>query len=594
MDQVYVYTKKRKDFGRQCLFSDFGAEIHVDCAPDAALAKKFIRKTPLNQSVQVASEYSEHEVNTIRYESDTKGVNHTEGGWPKDVNPNEPEQTHRHRKKIEKEEQYQTRVTQLCNDVEHVIKQNNAINIYEEFFTDTDIELFSEDAPSMKTVNVFRDPMSTKRTANHLSWHPEGGRHLAVSYCNLEFDKFPEQTQADAYIWDIENPNKPDFVVKSLSPLVTIEYQPKDANILLGGCLNGQVGFWDIRKGSQPVEMSPIENSHIDPAYNALWIQSKSNAEFFSSSTDGQVLWWDLRKLGTPTDTLILDQHKRGDINSAYGSVSLEYEMTIPTKFMVGTSTGQIISCNRKGKTDAEKIATVYPGHYGPVYSIERNPYFSKNFLSVGDWTCRIWTEDLKESCIMWTNTHMHYLTDGKWSKTRPAVFFTTKKDGTLDVWDFIMKQREPIISTHIVDEALFSVKCQDSGRFLVCGSESGTVTLVELSESLYQLQRNEKSLMTAAFERETRREKILEARQREMKLKEKIGSQRGEEPKNEGAAETQEGLTVEEAEKDFWRIIDEERNRRQKKTTLDKGASEMLGPSESYNSRRKSSAGVN
>jgi hypothetical protein len=52
---------------------------------------------------------------------------------------------------------------------------------------------------------------------------------------------------------------------------------------------SGQVAFWDVRKGSAPVDISILETSHRDPAYNVLWINSKSGTEFFSSSTDGQV-----------------------------------------------------------------------------------------------------------------------------------------------------------------------------------------------------------------------------------------------------------------------------------------------------------------
>ena len=33
-------------------------------------------------------------------------MNHTEGGWPKDINPAEVEQTIRFRKKVEKDEAY--------------------------------------------------------------------------------------------------------------------------------------------------------------------------------------------------------------------------------------------------------------------------------------------------------------------------------------------------------------------------------------------------------------------------------------------------------------------------------------------------------
>lgn len=66
------------------------------------------------------------------------------------------------------------------------------------------------------------------------------------------------------------------------------------------------------------------------------------------------------------------------------------YIMLQPTKFMVGTEQGSIVTCNRKAKTPAEKIVSVYAGHHGPVYSLQRNPFFPKNFLSVGDWTARV------------------------------------------------------------------------------------------------------------------------------------------------------------------------------------------------------------
>lgn len=74
-----------------------------------------------------------------------------------------------------------------------------------------------------------------------------------------------------------------------------------------------------------------------------------------------------------------------------------------PTKFMVGTEQGVIVSGNRKAKTPAEKIVCMYDGHFGPVHALQRNPFFPKNFLTVGHWTARIWSEDIKESSIMWT-----------------------------------------------------------------------------------------------------------------------------------------------------------------------------------------------
>lgn len=42
-----------------------------------------------------------------------------------------------------------------------------------------------------------------------------------------------------------ENPNKPELVLKPSSPLVSLEYNPKDSHILVGGCYNGQMGKED-------------------------------------------------------------------------------------------------------------------------------------------------------------------------------------------------------------------------------------------------------------------------------------------------------------------------------------------------------------
>lgn len=72
-------------------------------------------------------------------------------------------------------------------------------------------------------------------------------------------------------------------------PIVSLEYNPKDSHGLISGLYSGQLAFWDVRKGSEPTEVSLPENSHRDPVLNVIWINSKSGTEFFSSSPDGQV-----------------------------------------------------------------------------------------------------------------------------------------------------------------------------------------------------------------------------------------------------------------------------------------------------------------
>ena len=99
----------------------------MDIMPDDSLAANFVEKNPVDIGIQCVQEMSEHEINTERYETEPRGLNHIEGGWPKDVNPGEVEQTIRYRKKVEKDEMYVNTIVQLGSVMEHCIKQNNAI-----------------------------------------------------------------------------------------------------------------------------------------------------------------------------------------------------------------------------------------------------------------------------------------------------------------------------------------------------------------------------------------------------------------------------------------------------------------------------------
>lgn len=86
--------------------------------------------------------------------------------------------------------------------MEHSILQNNAVNIYEEYFESIESATLMERC-SARTLNVYRDPSKVKRPVTHLSWSPDGGSRLAVSHCNLEFQRTPHGNTTFSYIWEI-------------------------------------------------------------------------------------------------------------------------------------------------------------------------------------------------------------------------------------------------------------------------------------------------------------------------------------------------------------------------------------------------------
>lgn len=457
-------------------------------------------------------------------------MNHVEGAWPKDVDPNEHEQTARFRKKIEKDENFQESVKALAQTMEHIIRQNNVVNIYEDYFGDS-VKFHPALPPDVKTINVFRDPNPLKRSVTYLCFMPDDGKKLAVSYAVLDFQKAPAGVSLDSYIWALDNPNTPDFTLSPSSPLVCLEFNPKDSHILFGGCYNGQVALWDTRKGARPLETSPIEKSHRDPCYRTRFLASKTGTDAFSCSSDGQVHFWDVRKLSEPTESLALEIP-----DGTVGAVSLEYESTLPTKFMVGTERGLVLSANRKAKNPSEKIANIFHAHHGPVVALERNPGNPKFFFTAGDWSLRIWSEDIREAPIIVSKYHEQYITDGCWSPVRPAVLFLSKADGTLDIWDFIVKTSGPVLTVKISDSPIQCVKVDSTGIYVACGSKDGSVTLLELNETLSIRTETEKPTLCAIFDREAAREKLLVSRKRELdvKLRAKSAAKRKENLKKE------------------------------------------------------------
>jgi len=57
--------------------------------------------------------------------------------------------------------------------VESLIKENNSIDIYEDYFSGA-LADHSSEQPYARTLTVFRDPSAVKRSASYLSWFPDG------------------------------------------------------------------------------------------------------------------------------------------------------------------------------------------------------------------------------------------------------------------------------------------------------------------------------------------------------------------------------------------------------------------------------------
>jgi dynein intermediate chain 2 len=197
--------------------------------------------------------------------------------------------------------------------------------------------------------------------------------------------------------------------------------------------------------------------------------------------------------------------------------------------------------------------------HHAPIYSIERNPIHTKYYLTIGDWSARLWWEDTKTP-IMTTQYAPSYLTAGCWSPTRPGVFFTCRMDGVVDVWDYFYTQSEVAYSHKVGDVGLSSIAVQGDktgGKLCAVGDEQGTVTLLELCDSLAVPQPNEKATLLTMFDREQRREANLEKRMKELK-KRNVGKKGVDEDKDKSKRDEQMTETLRQVDADFLSMVRE------------------------------------
>ena len=403
---------------------------------------------------------------------------------------------------------------EMAQGVTKCIRQNNEIDLFEEYFAGENAEHINENITT-KTLMIFKDPNQVKRAVTSIAWHPDTSSDLrvGVTYAMLRFQQMPKDMPRESYIWNLNNPNFPEKTLLAPSPLCSMAFNHKHNDIVVGGSYNGSLSFFDFRVGSssgviKPLKTTILEQSHHDPVYDVQWLtHEKSGTKCASSSTDGRIHWWDYNFIkeetpAIPSETFLMEEKfPVGDgeelKTKLLGGTSFEYNQEAgPMKYLVGTEQGYVLLANKRpGK--AVEIQTKYGfdtgKHHGPVYSLWRNPGHAKYFLTVGDWSAKVWFDELVQP-IMQTRYHQAYLTDGYWSPTRCGLFYLTRVDGFLDVWDFYYRQNEVAYSQKISDSPLTTIKVNQD--MAAIGDAEGTVSIMKLSAPLHETTPREKEVM--------------------------------------------------------------------------------------------------
>lgn len=576
MEIVYPYFKKRKDFGCQPMFCEVPVHFLDTMAPDATLYKHYGLRNPVNRNVQATTFQSEHYVNTKRVTLTDVGINHSEGGWPKEINCSDEDATLRLRRRVERDDAYVEVILNAYPKLERCIKQNNAIDMYTMYFRGMQPEEPIEKS-SVVIKNIFREPYA--RPVSCINWTQEEDTKLVVAYCDQTYPLNGYRNMGyntECYLWNMENPNKPSSTLNPPSPCWQLVCSPVSPSSIIGGLEDGRVCVFDIRTQQTPIAVSPMHLAHRDPITALLYIQSRLNTEFFSGSTDGCCIWWDLRDLSKTTDLLPISVRlppgESPNLGNAEGINTLQFDRAFPTRFLCGTDTGLVINVNRKGKTQQETMSSVFKTHLGPVKAVHRSPLTSKMFITCGDWRVNIWSDDVLSSPIICGTSHRYKINDVAWATQRISSYMSIGADGMFRFWDLLRKYSEPINTFPVSEYSLLKLKPHEEGRLVAVGDTSGSIYILSLSDNLVISGSRDKQLMLQNYERETRRERILETRVKEIRLKLKAAE---EETGDVPLEIVDEDALVRTVEDDYKKAVSDEIRRREKFTPDEKYGTE-------------------
>jgi dynein intermediate chain 2 len=573
LDISYHYKTKRTDFGRPWnILEDTTPRLVVQIDPVPDLRAKYENINPFSLGVQAAVSYSQHSVNTEVTQTKLEDVIHREGGWPQGIDPTNAPSCKQTRLKLEKRDNFIPKLKELAAIVDKTAKLNVALDLYSPDFPATEAAIDVAD-PQIRTISIFRDRY-TQRYVSSISWSAESSSVKKVALCCTPREMSSPTAHYESFIYNLECPSVPELELHPHSALLCLEYNNKDNNFLVGGMQHGSLSLWDVRQGSLPVWTSAIDSSHRDAVYAAKWISSKTAFECVSVSADGLSMTWDTRSNTAPIEVVQLnpspDQLPEG-FQPPFGGRCLDYHSGVPTKYMVGTVEGLVMTVNRKAADPNNRISSVFPGHYGPVYAVRRHPTDTKYFCSISDWCCRFFTEDNKTPLVT-IPAQRYYLTNAVWGCARTTVVYTANIQGTIDAWDLIQSLKEPICSISVGHCPVYSMAAEPGGQFLLTGDGDGTATLLELNDPLRNISQAERSLFNGMMGREAKRVKAYDQFLKEQKQREKKTTSGGD---DEGAKKEPRQFDPAEIEAEFERALRGEAEQVQEKKRIVIGGDE-------------------
>ncbi|XP_054459355.1 dynein axonemal intermediate chain 3 [Anoplopoma fimbria] len=241
----------------------------------------------------------------------------------------------------------------MCNSVTHTVlqalQQERIMNVFCDDWKSLetaaeDIDWSGKASEGLMLYQAFTDQNYTKdKKISSINWHPTIYGVIAVALTEKKEEHLNESTTfvfkaSFILFYSFSDPSNPQLLLECPDDIFAFEFCPSDPDIIVGGCVNGQVVLWDIsahvtllqgkqlsvntdtfdlndnKENKTPVvrfcAVSALEHSHKAPITDVQWlpptfevtrtglpVENKYNmsAQVVTCSPDCAIMFWDVR-----------------------------------------------------------------------------------------------------------------------------------------------------------------------------------------------------------------------------------------------------------------------------------------------------------
>lgn len=189
---------------------------------------------------------------------------------------------------------------------------------------------------------------------------------------------------------------------------------------------------------------------------------------------------------------------------------------------IIGFLTGETVVCYWDGE-DFSQGAFLDPKtivlenfaslHDGPVIQIQKNPFMSEVFLSIGGNIFSIWHENFRSFPILWRRRNARIISC-QWSLDRPSVISMVLENGFCEFWDFNSRIDIPSLEVSLAGNLLseiFQHKLALSSRLFAIADHNTNLRIFSVPKDFVEKRHDEVETFSKFINEEIERKKNQE-----------------------------------------------------------------------------------